>query len=204
MKPALDLQAELDRLDGLTLFELRNEWRRLYRMAPPMRLSRDLTLRGLAYRLQEREQGGLARSMLARLAQMAEPAGGTGLTVTMGKRAFVMPKPGTRLIRQWRGVTHAVLVHTDNFEWQGERYRSLSVIARTITGAHWSGPRFFGLRRARVQETKEDGPARIVARTAAKTAAKTAVQARSERAPAKTAVQAIAMVNAEMGNDERA
>ena len=78
MKPALDLQAELDRLDGLTLFELRNEWRRLYRMAPPMRLSRDLTLRGIAYRLQERAHGGLSRSTLARLVQSAEPTGGAG------------------------------------------------------------------------------------------------------------------------------
>ena len=82
MKPALDLQAELDRLEGLTLFELRNEWRRLYRMAPPMRLSRDLTLRGIAYKLQEREHGGLPRSMLSRLSQSAEPVGGTGLAVT--------------------------------------------------------------------------------------------------------------------------
>ena len=156
MKPALDLQAELDRLDGLTLFELRNEWRRLHRMAPPMRLSRDLTLRGIAYRLQERAHGGLSRSTLARLAQSAEPACGTGLAVTGERGAFVMPKPGTRLIREWRGVTHAVLVHADGYEWQGEKHRSLSLIARAITGAHWSGPRFFGLRRARVQKAEQD------------------------------------------------
>ena len=146
MKPALDLQAELVRLEGLTLFELRNEWRRLYRMAPPMRLSRDLTLRGIAYKLQEQAQGGLSRSLLARLAQSAEPAGVAGLAVARERGAFVMPKPGTRLIREWRGVTHAVLVHADDYEWQGKRHRSLSLIARAITGAHWSGPRFFGLR----------------------------------------------------------
>ena len=63
-----------------------------------------------------------------------------------------MPKPGTRLIREWRGVTHAVLVHADGYEWQGERHRSLSLIARAITGAHWSGPRFFGLRRCQEAE----------------------------------------------------
>lgn len=54
-------------------------------------------------------------------------------------------KPGTRLVREWNGDTHTVLVHADGVEWRGKRYRSLSVVAREITGAHWSGPRFFGL-----------------------------------------------------------
>ena len=56
-------------------------------------------------------------------------------------------KPGTRLVREWRGATHTVLVHADGFEWHGKRYRSLTIVAREITGAHWSGPRFFGLRK---------------------------------------------------------
>jgi hypothetical protein len=63
--------------------------------------------------------------------------------------AFCAPAPelktGTTLLRQWRGYTHAVLVRDDGFEYEGQRYRSLSVIAKRITGAHWSGPRFFGL-----------------------------------------------------------
>ena len=54
-------------------------------------------------------------------------------------------KAGTRLVREWNGETHTVLVHADGVEWRGQRYRSLSVVAREITGAHWSGPRFFGL-----------------------------------------------------------
>ena len=58
-------------------------------------------------------------------------------------------KSGTRLVREWRGVTHTVLVHADGLEWSGRRFRSLTIIAREITGAHWSGPRFFGLRKAR-------------------------------------------------------
>jgi hypothetical protein len=157
MKPALNLQAELGRLDGLTLFELRNEWRRLYRIAPPMRLSRDLTLRGITHRLQERAQGGLSRATLARLAQSLETTGWAREAGGNQSAAFVMPKPGTRLIREWRGVTHAVLVHADGYEWQGERHRSLSLIARTITGAQWSGPRFFGLRRAAVEKPASDG-----------------------------------------------
>ena len=56
-------------------------------------------------------------------------------------------RPGTRLVREWRGVTHTALIHADGIEWRVQRYRSLSVVARKITGARWSGPRFFGLRR---------------------------------------------------------
>ena len=57
----------------------------------------------------------------------------------------IVLKPGTTLVRQWRGPTYTVLVHKDGFEHEGQRYRSLTVIAERITGAHWSGPRFFGL-----------------------------------------------------------
>ena len=57
----------------------------------------------------------------------------------------IIPKTGTTLVRQWRGRAHTVLVCKDGFEYEGQRYRSLSVIAERITGAHWSGPRFFGL-----------------------------------------------------------
>ena len=60
-------------------------------------------------------------------------------------------KSGTRLVREWRGVTHTVLVHADGLEWSGRRYASLTIIAREITGAHWSGPRFFGLRKRAAQ-----------------------------------------------------
>lgn len=56
-----------------------------------------------------------------------------------------MFKPGMRLVREWHGVTHTVVILEDGVEWRGKRYRSLSVVAREITGAHWSGPRFFGL-----------------------------------------------------------
>ena len=60
-------------------------------------------------------------------------------------------KVGTRLVREWNGQTHTVLVHADGVEWRGKRYRSLSIVAREITGAHWSGPRFFGLRSKRMR-----------------------------------------------------
>lgn len=142
-KSTIDVAAEFTRLDALTLFELRAEWRRLHRMQPPMRLSRDLLIRGITYKLQERALDGLSKSLMRKL----EPRG----VVSQDGRdrkpaASIALKPGTRLVREWHGVTHTVLVHTDGVEWGGRRYASLSIVAREITGAHWSGPRFFGLR----------------------------------------------------------
>lgn len=142
-KPAVDVAAEIARLGVLTLFELRAEWRRLHRMQPPMRLSRDLLIRGITYKLQERALGSLSKSLMRKLeSRGVSPQGGSD-------RKPVLPiilKPGTRLVREWHGVTHTVLFHADGVEWKGQQYKSLSLVAREITGAHWSGPRFFGLR----------------------------------------------------------
>ncbi|AGK57001.1 hypothetical protein HYPDE_26603 [Hyphomicrobium denitrificans 1NES1] len=138
---AIDVAAELTRLEVLTNFELRSEWRRLHGMQPPKSLSRDLLLRGITYKIQERAFGGLSKSVLRRLSG-AVPDVPRGVT---RKATQALVKPGTRLVREWNGQTHTVLVHTDGVEWRGKRYRSLSVVAREITGAHWSGPRFFGL-----------------------------------------------------------
>src|ERR1700738_4368880 len=138
-KRAIDVAKALVRLSELTIFELRGEWRRLHRMPPPMRLSRDLLIRGIIYQLQERAYGGLSKAAVRKLEQGA--AGGAAKPAPP-----ISLKPGTRLVREWRGVTHIVLIHADGIEWRGQRYRSLSVVARKITGARRSGPRFFGLR----------------------------------------------------------
>ncbi len=144
VEPTLDIAAALARLLALTIFELRGEWRRLHRMAPPMRLSRDLLIRGIAYKLQERAYGGLSKATERKLARARANSSGSGA----GKPAPpISLKPGTRLVREWRGVTHTVLIHAEGVEWRGRRFASLSVVAREITGAHWSGPRFIGLRR---------------------------------------------------------
>ena len=143
MKSAsIDIAAELVRLEALTNFELRAEWRRLHHMQPPRSLSRDLLLRGITYKIQERAFGGLSKSVLRRLTGVGPDA-----TSDHSRRAAprTTVKPGTRLVREWNGQTHSVLVHADGVEWRDKRYRSLSVVAREITGAHWSGPRFFGL-----------------------------------------------------------
>ena len=140
--PVIDIAVELARLEALTNFELRAEWRRLHHMQPPKSLSRDLLLRGITYKIQERAFGGLSKSILSKLS-------GTGSEASSSENRRAAPrttvKPGTRLVREWNGDTHTVLVHADGVEWRGQRYRSLSVVAREITGAHWSGPRFFGL-----------------------------------------------------------
>src|SRR5271165_4932096 len=143
-KSAIDTARELARLSELTIFELREEWRRLHRAPPPMRLSRDLLIRGITYKLQERAYGALSKATLRKLNQT-----GPGST-SRGAAKPAQPislKPGTRLVREWRGTTHMVLVHADGLEWRGQRYSSLTLVTREITGAHWSGPRFFGLRR---------------------------------------------------------
>ena len=146
-KAAIDVAKALARLSELTIFELRGEWRRLHRMPPPMRFSR-----GISYKLQERAYGGLSTATARKLGRASADADPLG-------RGAVKPAPpislksGTRLVREWRGVTHTVLIHADGIEWRGQRYRSLSVVAREITGARWSGPRFFGLRRRQLDFT---------------------------------------------------
>jgi hypothetical protein len=138
---AIDIAAELTRLGVLTNFELRREWRRLHGMQPPKSQSRDLLLRGITYKIQERAFGGLSKSVLRKLSE-AKPE----MSSPFARQSTrVRVKVGTRLVREWNGQTHTVLVHADGVEWRGKRYRSLSVVAREITGAHWSGPRFFGL-----------------------------------------------------------
>jgi hypothetical protein len=143
MKSAIDIAETLSRLSELTIFELRGEWRRLHRRPPPVRLSRDLLVRGITYKLQERALGGLSKATTRRLEQASVGASTSGPAKPAPPLSL---RPGTRLVREWRGVTHTVLVRADGVEWRGGRHRSLSVVAREITGAHWSGPRFFGLR----------------------------------------------------------
>ncbi len=138
------VEVQVAALEGLTTADLRIEWSRLYRATPPTRLSRNLLIRGVAYRVQEHAHGGLSlgtqrmlRSLCEGSEQRGGPAAAPGVTL----------KPGTKLVREWRGHVHTVNVLDDGFEFQGECYRSLTAIARRITGSHWSGPMFFGLKR---------------------------------------------------------
>ena len=102
-------------------------------------------MRAIAYRIQEIAFGGLSKATLRRLATLATEFESDGRIATPVKPRV---KPGARLVREWHGRTHAVVVTEDGFEFEGKLHRSLTSIARKITGAGWSGPRFFGLAKA--------------------------------------------------------
>ena len=121
--------------------ELRREWRRLYHSDAP-RISRDLLMLGIGYRLQEIEHGGLGKATHRKLRTLAKTLRATG---RVGPTPSLSLKPGARLVREWHGRTHTVTVTEDGFDYAGTSYPSLTKIAKKITGAHWSGPRFFGL-----------------------------------------------------------
>ncbi len=138
------LPERISELETLSTTELRARWEQAIKRSVPKRASRDLLRRALAYHMQEQTEGGLSKSTRRRLAKLAGLNG--------ENRAPISPpilrlKPGSRLIREWHGVTHSVTVLGDGFDWRGTRYASLSQIARAITGARWSGPLFFGLRK---------------------------------------------------------
>jgi hypothetical protein len=107
----------------------------LHHTGPPLGLSRDLIIRGLADHLQQSARGGPSRALQRRLRILAAE-------FEKGARSFdpdIVLKTGAMLMRQWRGHTHTVLVREDGFEYEGQCYRSLTVIAERITGAHWVG-----------------------------------------------------------------
>jgi hypothetical protein len=105
-------------------------------------MSRDLLVRAIAYRMQELAFGGISKATHRKLMALTKELAATGSVVCDRDREI---QPGTRLVREWRGRTHKVVVTNDGFEYVGKTYASLSKIAQAITGAHWSGPRFFGL-----------------------------------------------------------
>ncbi len=138
-----DLSQKLTALADLDTTGLRREWRRLYRSHPPLHIRRDLLVLAIAWKLQEKVYGGLTAAQKRKLAGIAEDLRKNG---DLSAGPAIRLKPGLRLVREWRGETHDVLVLEDGFEWNGKRRRSLSAIAREITGTRWSGPLFFGLK----------------------------------------------------------
>lgn len=122
----------------------RQEWERLHGMTPPAALSPDFLQRDIAYRLQADQHGGLSADARRRLAGLAS---GDPARAQEPRTPTPRIKPGSTLLREWHGRTYTVLALEEGFEMAGQRFASLSEIARHITGAHWSGPRFFGIRR---------------------------------------------------------
>jgi hypothetical protein len=144
--PALDrdaLSAEIAGLSKASIPDLRERWKTLYCQEPSGRIGRSFLIRAIAYRLQEKAFGGLkpsTRRLLARVAE--EAAAGSSPKRPPVRKA----ETGTILVREWQGNAHRVTVLGDGVSFNGKRYRSLSEVAREITGSRWSGPRFFGLR----------------------------------------------------------
>ena len=127
--------------------ELKKQWRALLNTEPPAFNRRFLETR-LAYRIQELTYGGLKPDTVKRLEALGEQFDG-GSPMTRRIRTDLKPITGTRLIREWQGVEHVVTVTRDGYEWQGRPYKSLSSVARGITGTRWSGWVFFGLKNHR-------------------------------------------------------
>jgi hypothetical protein len=146
----------LSRLTELNLGELRQQWRTLYKAEASPHLSRELLVRAVAYRMQEVALGGLRPGQQRQLRQIAQQLKQTGAANTPPHPEL---KPGTRLVREWQGRTYEVLVFDDGFSWQGMHHRSLSAIARKITGTAWSGPLFFGLKPNRPANRRSSQPA---------------------------------------------
>ena len=126
----------LARLPELNLGELRQQWRTLYKAEAPPHLSRELLLRAVAYRMQEVALGGLRPGRQRQLRQIAQQFKQTAAAATPRRPEL---KPGTRLVREWQGRTYEVLVLDGGFSWQDTHHRSLSALARKITGTAWSG-----------------------------------------------------------------
>jgi hypothetical protein len=137
------VEDELDRLPGMPIAELRVRYREVFRTDPPKAFGPDLLRRSIAHRIQEKAYGGLSRSAQRLLDQMmkayaAKPNG----KIVLPRRI----KPGSVLVREWKGKSYRVTVLADGFAYDGDTYDNLSEIAVLITGTRWSGPRFFGLR----------------------------------------------------------
>ena len=137
--------ARLATLKTAPTAELKRQWRELFEAEPPSYNRRFMESR-LAYRIQELAYGGLKPATVERLEALGEALDGGDVAVRKA-RADDRPIAGTRLIREWQGVEHAVTVLRDGYEWQGRPYGSLSAVARAITGTRWNGWTFFGMRR---------------------------------------------------------
>jgi len=130
--------------------DLRALWPQWFDCPPPKRLRQDLLVRALAYRIQQREHGGLSTATQSRLRALSKAAKTKSVIDVVVTQRLT---PGTHLIREWGNEMHQVTVEATNFLYRGQRYRSLSEIARRITGTRWSGPVFFGVKPSARRQT---------------------------------------------------
>lgn len=135
------LANEIAVLTNMPYADLQEAWRRHFRYPAPKKLSRALLELGIAWKVQERAHGGLSTANRRKLDELARTLS-TNADLAQPRTATL--KPGARLMRDWGGQTHEIVVAEEGFLWRGKTWASLSVIAREITGTRWSGPRFFG------------------------------------------------------------
>jgi len=154
MQPTTEFEAQLTSLTDLNKDKLQIQWRKLYRTHPPPSISRDLLVRAVAFKLQEQIHGGLTNRTRRKLRSWTSTMEEDGKQ-TRGLK--IMLKPGASFVREWHGNTYRVLVLDEGFEYDGRRYTTLTKIALQITGTHWSGPRFFGLKRPAKPFSTGDG-----------------------------------------------
>jgi hypothetical protein len=146
-RAAARLEDRIASLGELSRHELVERWQAHFKAPPPKGIRRPLLMRALAYRLQAKRWGGLRPQLAQQLRKLATETAADKV-VRPEKSGFNL-KPGTRLYREWNSKTHVVEVTEKGVFWNGQHYRSLSAVARAITGARWSGPRFFGLKGTR-------------------------------------------------------
>jgi len=151
------VEDELDRLPMMPIAQLRVRYREVFRTEPPKAFGPDLLRRSIAHRIQEKAYGGLSRSAQRLFDQMmkayaAKPNG-----------KLVLPrriKPGSVLVREWKGRSHQVMALAEGFAYEGKAFGNLSEIASLITGVRWNGPRFFGLRSKTEESDEAEAPDR--------------------------------------------
>lgn len=141
-----EIEEDLAALARTPIAQLRERWREIFRTEPPPAFGPDLLRRGIAQRLQEKHYGGISATPQRQLDQIIKAmAANPGGRIELPRRIM----PGAVLVRTWKDKSHRVTILDDGFSFEGKTYRSLSQIAREITGARWNGPRFFGLRTTR-------------------------------------------------------
>lgn len=141
-----DLEREIAALPSMNLAKLQAKWKHKLRGNPPSHVRKQLLVSLLAYKLQEQVYGGLKPDIKCQLEKLAAAYRRDPNSKAQRLTPKQNIKPGTRLLRQWNGKTHQVMAIERGFEYKGGHYKSLSVIARLITGTRWSGPAFFGLK----------------------------------------------------------
>jgi hypothetical protein len=150
-----EFEAEIRRLPDLSLEDLRARWKALFGHPAPLSLRRRFLARAVAYQMQVRAHGGLSASTQKRLQAIATGVRQGSLDVAGIARTI---RPGAQMLRQWKDQTHTVTALSDGFEWNGKTYKSLSAVAKKITGTNWNGYVFFGIKRPAPGNKNAAGP----------------------------------------------